>query len=682
MSLTSLNNPLVITSVEVPDGQGHIGMTICPGKHQQNALSGQFQRDLALDLDLIKSWGASAVVSLMADEELASLHVEALGSEVEARDMDWFQLPITDGTMPDAVFECRWVYAGLRLRTLLRDGKRILVHCRSGLGRTGLISARLLIELGMAAEEAIAVVNGARPGSLESTVQKQYLNALSLPRNEAWLDRVLGCLLGGAVGDAFGYAVEFDSLEKIRQTFGNEGLTRPILQQGKLVVSDDTQMTLFTLEGILRATNEQGVINLSRALEEIRHAYIDWYDTQQNKSGSHFGWLASQASMRTRRAPGNTCLSALKAGGTGSIEKPINDSKGCGGVMRTVPIGFLQDIDPFDLAARAAALTHGHVDGWASSGILPRIIARLIKGEEEFLAVRNGYSDGSEWGHVYGKAANTEPYLLAQKLAREMRFNPHEAIRQLGEGWVGEEALAIGLYAFLSARNFRDTLIRATNHDGDSDSTASIAGQLWGAKQGLNDIPQAWIRRLDVLDEILYLVQHMQNWRNQVDKQSPGIDKGIQPCIRMIEMTHELHVLGYQKIRIFPSISPSGCHWRLEWVPDYSFSSAVTPPKYLDERETARYSSGAGWQPFEWQNVESFSALEMAQQFLHQFPELARAGKGDDWAYAGWLTKLLGEVRQGKLPYFLADWDIDLSRGIPMHNGEPFPLPPEVKRQE
>ncbi len=175
----------------------------------------------------------------------------------------------------------------------------------------------------------------------------------------------------------------------------------------------------------------------------------------------------------------------------------------------------------------------------------------------------------------------------------------------------------------------------------------------------------------------------MQNWRNEVDKQSseqPSIDKGILPCIRMMEMTHELHVLGYQKIRVFPSMAPSGCHWRLEWVPDYSVPSAVMPPEHSNEHEIARYTSGAGWQPFEWQSVKSLSALEMAQQFLHQFPELARAGKGDDWAYAGWLTKLLGEVRQGKLPYFLADWDIDLSKGVPMHGGEAFPLPPEIKR--
>ncbi|MBB3321753.1 ADP-ribosylglycohydrolase family protein [Atlantibacter sp. RC6] len=685
MTLSSLNSPLVIASVEVPDSQGLIGMTICPGKHQQNALSGQFQRDLALDLDLIKSWGATAVVSLMADEELASLHVEDLGNEVEARDMLWFQLPILDQAMPDEIFERHWVYAGLRLRMLLREGKRVLVHCRSGLGRTGLISARLLIEFGMPAEQAMALVREARPGTLEATIHKHYLTSLPLPHNDAWLDRVLGCLLGGAVGDAFGYAVEFDSLEKIRQHFGNEGLTKPILQQGKLVVSDDTQMTLFTLEGILRSTDEQGAINQSRALEEIRHAYLDWYDTQQSEPGSHFGWLASRAAMRARRAPGNTCLSALKAGGAGSIENPINDSKGCGGVMRTAPIGFLQNIDLFDLAARAAALTHGHVDGWASSGVLPRIVARLIEGEEKHLAVRNSYSDGSEWGHVYGKAANIGHYLLAQKLARKMRFNPHEAIRQLGQGWVGDEALAIGMYAFLSGQSFRDTLIRATNHDGDSDSTASIAGQLWGAKYGLKDMPQAWIRRLDILDEILYLVQKLQGWHNRVDtknRRQPIIDDSIQPCIRMIEMTHELHILGYQRIRIFPYISPSGCYWRLEWAPRSAFVSGTAQPHGGNEREIARYTSGSGWQPFEWQDVKSLSALEMAQQFLRQFPELARAGKGDDWAYAGWFTKLLGEVRQGKLPYFWADWDIDLSRGVPMHDGAPFPLPPQISRSD
>ncbi len=74
----------------------------------------------------------------------------------------------------------------------------------------------------------------------------QYLERYQLASNDAWLDRVLGCLLGGAVGDAFGYAVEFDSLAKIRECFGEQGLTRPVFQDGRLVVSDDTQILVHT----------------------------------------------------------------------------------------------------------------------------------------------------------------------------------------------------------------------------------------------------------------------------------------------------------------------------------------------------------------------------------------------------------------------------------------------------
>lgn len=684
--LTSHSSPLDIATVQCPNVSGVIGMTICPGKHQADAVSGHFQRDLNLDLDLIQAWEATAVVSLMADSELSALKVDQLGEQVESRGMLWFQLPIQDQGLTDESFELRWIYAGLRLRELLRAGKRVLVHCRSGLGRTGLVAAKLLIELGMPRQEAVEAVRKARPGTLQSRKHEEYLDALRAVHSDAWMGRVLGCLLGGAVGDAFGYAVEFDSLDQIRKRFGEQGLTRPVFQQGKLVVSDDTQMTLFTLEGILRCTNPEGEQIASKVLEEIRNAYLDWYDTQQGVThGEPLGWLATRTALRVKRAPGNTCLSALKAGAQGGIGNKINDSKGCGGVMRTAPVGFLEGIDLFDLGARAAALTHGHVDGWAPAGVLPRIISRLIKGENKFLAVRNGFSDAAEWGHVYGEAANTDRFVLAQKLAHKMRFNPHEAIRLLGQGWVGDEALAIAMYAFLSARDYTDVLIRAANHDGDSDSTASIAGQLWGAKHGLNDIPHSWIRRLDVLDEILVLANEVQGWRRSVDTEgsvATKISDYVLPCIRMLEMTHELHVLGYQQIRIFPYLSPSGCYWRAEWAPASAFRVATEPPHVRSEREAVRYSSCDGWAPFGWQSVSELSAQAMAQQFVRQFPEIARAGEGDDWAYAGWLTRLLGEARRSRLPYMLADWSVDLSRGIPMTEGEPFPLPPSATWEE
>lgn len=518
--LDSVNNPLEIASVTAPAG-GVIGMAICPGKIQQQSVSGEFKRDLDLDLDLIKAWGAAAVITLMPQSELDALQVGHLGAETESRELLWFHLPIEDISVPEASFERDWLYQGLRLRQLLRAGKRILIHCRGGLGRTGMIAARLLVELGMSASQAVAEVRKARPGAIQTPAQEHYVHDANLATNDDWLDRLLGCLLGGAVGDAFGYAVEFDSLESIRQRFGPKGMTQPQYQQGKLVVSDDTQMTLFTLEGLLRCTDGEGAVNQEEALEQIRLAYLDWLDTQSGRAAApHLsGQLARSPALRTQRAPGNTCLAALSQGGKGTLRQAINNSKGCGGVMRTAPVGFLSLNDPFDLAAGAAALTHGHPDGWAPAGVLARIVRRLIRGERKFLAVRNGFSDASEWGHVYGVVPSTDLYRLAKELGSRMRFNPEQAIRRLGHGWVGDEALAIALYAFLSARNFQGLIIRAANHDGDSDSTASIAGQLWGAARGIADIPHAWVRRLDVLDDILALAAQAKDWPVEVDSQ-------------------------------------------------------------------------------------------------------------------------------------------------------------------
>jgi ADP-ribosylglycohydrolase len=80
--------------------------------------------------------------------------------------------------------------------------------------------------------------------------------------------------------------------------------------------------------------------------------------------------------------------------------------------------------------------------------------------------------------------------------------DPADDVARLGQGWVGEEALAIAIYSVCRARNFSDAVAIATNHDGDSDSTASIAGQIWGAMNGIDEIPPSWARRLDVLDSV------------------------------------------------------------------------------------------------------------------------------------------------------------------------------------
>jgi ADP-ribosylglycohydrolase len=216
--------------------------------------------------------------------------------------------------------------------------------------------------------------------------------------------------------------------------------------------------------------------------------------------------------MRHRRAPGNTCMSALRAGGHGEPGRPINGSKGCGAAMRAAPLAFLPGLpggpEAFRLGARTGALTHGHPDGWGSAGVAAAAVRRLLGGEGMREALAGAVGDLEQAVDGWGCAARpaTAPYLLALDLAERMPDRPVEAIARLGLGWTGEEAVAVAAYAALTGGgSFRDVVARAANHDGDSDSTASIAGQLWGAAHGASALPHAWAHRLDVLDELLGL---------------------------------------------------------------------------------------------------------------------------------------------------------------------------------
>jgi len=211
-------------------------MTICPGKHQADALTGTWERDLQTDVRAIADWGAAAVVTVMEQHEL---------------------------------------------------------------------------------------------------------------------DR----LKSGALGDAFGYEVEFDSWQKIKARFGETGITQPVTHGAKILVSDDTQMTLFTLEALVRSSEAVAECDVDRLVDAIRLAYLDWLNTQGEvvRGFKIAGTIAADSRLRHRRAPGDTCLAALNAGGDGSPEKPLNDSKGCGGVMRVAPLGLLTDFDPAQVAQLAAA---------------------------------------------------------------------------------------------------------------------------------------------------------------------------------------------------------------------------------------------------------------------------------------------------------------------------------------
>jgi protein-tyrosine phosphatase len=171
------NYSLFIDSVELPRTGGHIGMTSCPGKQDEFFLEPQAQR-LEADVRAIREWGASVVVTLIDDNEIEALQVRDLGATLAAQGLRWLHLPIRNRALPGPEFEEQWSRAGKELRAILEEGGRILLHCREGVGRTGIIAARLLIEMGVATAEAVRAVRKARLGALETLLHEGYCNSL------------------------------------------------------------------------------------------------------------------------------------------------------------------------------------------------------------------------------------------------------------------------------------------------------------------------------------------------------------------------------------------------------------------------------------------------------------------------------------------------------------------------
>ena len=174
-TLTSENSPLRIDVIKLPGNRGQIGMTFCPGKKNRSYSGITWDRDLATDLDAIVNWGADIVVTLLEEFELQMLGIPALPSLLEDRGIEWHHLPIRDLDIPDYHFEERWLESGQRLKSILFNGGKVLLHCRGGIGRTGTIAARLLVEFGYKPSDAVALVRETRPGTIETAAQEQYV---------------------------------------------------------------------------------------------------------------------------------------------------------------------------------------------------------------------------------------------------------------------------------------------------------------------------------------------------------------------------------------------------------------------------------------------------------------------------------------------------------------------------
>ena len=321
------------------------------------------------------------------------------------------------------------------------------------------------------------------------------------------VDHCVGCLLGGAVGDALGAPIEFMGLREIRSNFGSKGVTTFVAGRNPAgSITDDTQMTMFTAEGLLRAACRANKRGICAPVPVIHHAYIRWLNTQGERSASKRqadscdGWLISVPELHARRAPGNTCLSALIGGEMGTIERPINNSKGCGGVMRVAPAGMMWfGSDPFRCGCQIAAITHGHPSGYLAAGCLAMIIAELLKGTSLEEATLNTMTVLKSWPH---HAECLEAIELALSLSK--RGSPSaEEIEQIGGGWIAEEAIAISIYcAMTTDGDFARAVCLAVNHSGDSDSTGAITGNIVGAMLGRQAIDEAWLSSLELRHQI------------------------------------------------------------------------------------------------------------------------------------------------------------------------------------
>lgn len=341
------------------------------------------------------------------------------------------------------------------------------------------------------------------------------------------LNKFRGCLLGGAVGDALGYTVEFLRESEIFAQYGPGGITRYELHNGKALVSDDTQMTLFTAVGLLFGQTRGMMRGIGgNGCGFTRNAYLDWLDTQTKRPPCHpertrVAWLANFEEFYHRRAPGTTCMTALENGGWGTVEKPINHSKGCGGVMRVAPIGLYfcdkeywteQEIDM--AGAEAAAITHGHELGYIPAAALVHIVHSLASGKCR--DIRQAVEDTADALITLFPKANEMVYffcLLRRAIElSEKDMDDLDAIHALGKGWVAEETLAIAVYCALKySDDFEKAIIAAVNHGGDSDSTGAVTGNILGAYLGVDAIPPYFLENLELRDIIEEVAEDLYN---------------------------------------------------------------------------------------------------------------------------------------------------------------------------
>ncbi|GGU49110.1 ADP-ribosylglycohydrolase family protein [Lentzea flava] len=328
-------------------------------------------------------------------------------------------------------------------------------------------------------------------------------------------DRIRGCLVAGAIGDALGANTENLPMEVIYERHGPQGITD---LPADPAITDDTQMTLFTFEAVIRAHVRERTTGNPGFVEVVQHAYQRWLHTQKtpwekargplSTLDEPDGWLIGHRDLFRMRAPGLTVTSALqqyaRTGVMATTDKPANNSKGCGGAMRVAPIAFYAEdaAQAFALAKSSAELTHGHPSGYLSAGFFAVLIHEALQGRGLLQGVDAAMREIVRY-------ADHEEVVAAVEHAVELAAlgDPSVArVEELGRGGVGDTALAIALYSALVTDDPNEALLISVNHGGDNDSTASMCGNLVGVLHGADKIRPDWVERVQfraVIDQMV-----------------------------------------------------------------------------------------------------------------------------------------------------------------------------------
>ncbi len=331
--------------------------------------------------------------------------------------------------------------------------------------------------------------------------------------------RYTGCLIGCALGDALGYPVGAMSSEEIFSTYGKRGVTSPGIdkQSGTALISDASQMMLFTAEGIVWADRLGAKNEISSYTSYVFYAYQRWLYTQKNMlasrayshvledSAAYSSRLMKEKELFVQRGPDDTCIEALMGASDhnyGRLTNKINNSKGCAGVVRVAPAGlyFCRDSErAFRMASEFAAITHTHPTGYLAAGALGTMIAELVNGADPEEAVDmaiyilKGYDGCMETCRALEHARSLDASDVP----------PLEAVKRLGSGCTAEEVLSIAVYcALCHGSNVENALLLAVNSDGDSSSIGAVCGSIVGAAFGEPSLPKKWLKKLQLRDVV------------------------------------------------------------------------------------------------------------------------------------------------------------------------------------